>query len=111
MPIRQRLEPAAGSVDALMLLEPVAIPETGVVTQAVLEGLKNIVERAPTLLVVSDSRRGLRGYPPVTLKMNAAELQALTGTVAPLGLDTIKQTAATLATERDRAVFVTLAER
>jgi len=109
--IRERLERAAGSVDAIIVLEQVDIPETGVVTQAVLEGLKMIVEKAPELSVVSDSRRGLHGYPPVTLKMNAAELQALTGRAVPSDLDTIKQTAASLATERGRAVFITLAER
>jgi len=92
-------------------LEQVDIPETGVVTNTVLEGLKNIVGNKPELLVVSDSRRGLQGYPPVTLKMNAAELKALAGITHLEGLDRIKETAVTIARERNRIVFVTLAER
>ena len=108
--LRKRLEDAARSVDAIIVLEQVDIPETGVVTKSVLEGLKRLVEDKPQLLVVSDSRRGLQGYPPVTLKMNAAELKTLAGTTNLEGLDRIKDTAANLARVQGRIVFVTLAE-
>jgi rfaE bifunctional protein kinase chain/domain len=107
----ERLQDAARKVDAIIVLEQVDVPETGVVTKAVLKGLQRIVEEKPELLVVSDSRRGLQGYPPVTLKMNAAELKALTGRTGNDSLDALKQTAAELARERGRSVFVTLAER
>jgi rfaE bifunctional protein kinase chain/domain len=109
--LRERLEDAARSVDAIIVLEQVDIPETGVVTKTVLEGLKAIIENNPELLVVSDSRRGLQGYPPVTLKMNAAELKTLTGNADVEGLDAIRKTAAELARQRSRTVFVTLAEK
>jgi len=106
-----RLRAAARFVKAIIVLEQVDIPETGVVTQKVLAGLKQIVEEDSKFLVLSDSRRGLRGYPPVTLKMNAVELGALTGAREPLALDEIKRAAGALALDRGRSVFVTLAER
>ena len=109
--VQERLEDAAGLVNAIIVLEQVDIPETGVVAKTVLAGLKGIVETNPQLLIVSDSRRGLRGYPPVTLKMNAAELRALTGATGDETIDTIQKTAASLAQERGRIVFVTLAEK
>ena len=107
----ERLRTAAGSVNAIIVLEQVDIPETGVVTQKILAGLSQLMEANSELLVVSDSRRGLRGYPPVVLKMNAAELESLTGATTPLGMDEIKQVAVDLARDRGRSVFVTLAER
>ncbi len=106
-----RLRAAARFVNAIIVLEQVDIPDTGVVTEKVLACLKQVVEENPKFLVVSDSRRGLRGYPPVTLKMNAAELGFLTGAREPLGLDQIERAAAALALDRGRSVFVTLAER
>ena len=107
----ERLRTATGSVNAIIVLEQVDIPETGVVTQKILAGLSQLIEANSELLVVSDSRRGLRGYPPVVLKMNAAELESLTGATTPLGMDEIKQVAVDLARDRGRSVFVTLAER
>jgi len=107
----ERLRTAAGSVNAIIVLEQVDISETGVVTQKILAGLSQLMEADSELLVVSDSRRGLRGYPPVVLKMNAAELESLTGATTPLGMDEIKQVAVDLARDRGRRVFVTLAER
>jgi len=106
-----RLRAAARFVKAIIVLEQVDVPETGVVTPKVLAGLKQIVEEDSKFLVLSDSRRGLRGYPPVTLKMNAVELGALTGARGPLALDEIKRAAGALALDRGRSVFVTLAER
>ena len=109
--LREQLEAAARSVDAIIVLEQVDIPETGVVTKTVLECLKTIIANNPELLVISDSRHGLQGYPAVTLKMNAAELKTLTGSADVEGLDAISKTTAQLARERGRTVFVTLAEK
>ncbi|HYV31102.1 MAG TPA: PfkB family carbohydrate kinase [Candidatus Binatia bacterium] len=105
-----RLQRVCQFVDAVVLLDQVAIPETGVVTQRLLAAVRDITEGDPSLLVLADSRRGLRGYPPVTFKMNAAELSALVGAKAKLGLDEIGTTAAALAQEQGCVVFVTLAE-
>lgn len=69
----------AGAVDAVILLDQVDLPETGVVTRAMLAVVGEIARERPELLVLADSRRGLREFPPVTFKMNAAELTRLTG--------------------------------
>ncbi len=101
----------ATEVDAMILMDQVDVPETGVVTTKVLEAVGNAVPKRRELLIMADSRRGLRGYPPVTLKMNGAELSALTGATDQSTLDEIKETAAILSRRQGRNVFVTLAER
>jgi len=101
----------ATEVDAMILMDQVDLPETGAITAKILEAIGSLVKELPELLVVADSRRSLRGYPPVCLKMNAAELSALTGAKGELALDEIKQTAGALARQQKRNVFVTLAER
>ena len=98
-------------VGGFVVLDQVDIPETGVVTQRLLEAIREQVQANPELLVLADSRRGLRGFPPVVFKMNAAELSALTGAKKPLGLNEIKEAALALAITNRRAVFVTLSER
>ena len=98
-------------VSAFILLSQVDAPETGVVTSRVLETMQAVVQTRPKHLILADSRRTLRGYPPVSFKMNAAELSALVGAKAQLSLAEIKQTAADLAKQQGRPVFVTLSER
>jgi rfaE bifunctional protein kinase chain/domain len=98
-------------VDAMILMDQVDVAETGVVTQKLLDAIRGLVEQRPKLLILADSRRGLRGYPPVCLKMNAAELSALTGAKGDLTLAQLQQTAGRLARQHERSVFVTLAER
>ena len=100
----------ANEVDAMIIMDQVDLPETGVVTAKLLEAIGEVVKELPELLILADSRRGLRGYPPVCLKMNAAELSALTGAKSALTLDDIKRTASALARQHERNVFVTLAE-
>jgi rfaE bifunctional protein kinase chain/domain len=99
----------AARVDGLIVMDQVDAPETGVITRGVLEALGGISAQSK-LFIVADSRRTLRGYPPVSLKMNAAELAALTRTPSS-SLDDIKRIARTLARSHERPVFVTLAER
>ena len=101
----------AESADAVILLDQVDMPETGVVTSKLLDAVKELAKRKPDLPILADSRRGLRDFPPVVFKMNAAELSALSCTKAGLSLDEIKEIALTLAREHARAVFVTVAER
>jgi bifunctional ADP-heptose synthase (sugar kinase/adenylyltransferase) len=69
------------------------------------------VEAKPGLVVLADSRRGLRGFPPVVFKMNAAELSALTGASGELSAEQVEAAAAALAGSNGRNVFVTLAAR
>src|SRR5437667_6752830 len=106
-----KLVSVAQMVDAIIILDQVEVPESGVVTQKIMETLKEIVERDPDLLVLADSRRGLRGFPSVTFKMNAGELASLTGGHQGADLEQIEQVASGLARERRRNIFVTLAER
>ena len=105
------LTAAAEVADAIIVLDQVDVPETGVVTQRVLETLGGLLKEGPELLVLADSRRGLRGYPPAVYKMNATELSALSGTKRELSLNEIQETTAALARHNRRHVFVTLAER
>jgi rfaE bifunctional protein kinase chain/domain len=109
--LMNQLQDVAASVDAIIVLDQVDIPETGVVTQKVLAALKSLVDAKPDLLVLADSRRGLRGFPPVVFKMNAAELSALTGAAGELSPEQIEAAAAALASNNGRSVFVTLAAR
>ena len=101
----------AEDADALALLSQVDIAETGVLTEAVLETVRQVARDRPGRWMVADSRRGLRGFPPVVFKMNAAELAALTGTAPGASLGEIAESAAALARRNGRPVFVTLAER
>jgi rfaE bifunctional protein kinase chain/domain len=105
------LESLRGAVDAVILMDQVDIAETGVVTQPVLQRVDALERSCRRIPVLADSRRGLSGYPSVIFKMNAAELSALTGMLAHSSLEEIRRAAVQLATQNERAVFVTLAER
>ena len=106
--LADRVDTLAGEVDAILLMDQVDRPGTGVVTPPVLEASHRAQVAREDLLVLADSRRGLRDFPPLTFKMNAAELAALTGT-AP-GPDSTRDQAAALADRNGRPVFVTMAE-
>jgi bifunctional ADP-heptose synthase (sugar kinase/adenylyltransferase) len=101
----------AAEAAAMILLDQVDLPETGVVTSRLLEAVRAIVNELPGLPIVADSRRGLRDYPPVILKMNAAELSTLSGTEDDNDIDAITRVAAALARRHSRPVFITLSER
>ena len=101
----------AENANAIILMDQVDVAETGVVTTTLLKAIADIAAKRPDLLVIADSRRGLKGYPSVTFKMNAAELSALTGAADKLALEEIELLSASLARRQDRHVFVTLAER
>ena len=104
------LEAVAAFADALIIMDQVDVPETGVVTAQVLATLQQIATTRPELLILADSRRGLKNYPPVCLKMNERELGALTGESTG-NVEQIKTAAASLARSHARSVFITLAER
>ncbi|MFZ2640902.1 MAG: PfkB family carbohydrate kinase [Verrucomicrobiia bacterium] len=101
----------AENADAIILMDQVDMAETGVVTTKLLDAIKDIVATRPGLLVMADSRRGLKGYPAVTFKMNAAELSALTGAANTLAIEEVELLAGSVARRHGRTVFVTLAER
>lgn len=98
-------------VDAFILMDQVDVADTGVVTRRVLDAVGALAREWPGLRIIADSRRGLRGFPSVTFKMNAAELAALVGAEPSSDLAVVRRHAATLARQNGRDVFVTLAER
>jgi len=95
------LDALRGQVDAVIVMDQVDAAGTGAITAEVLRKLP-----AFDVPVLADSRRGLREYPAVIFKMNAAELRALTGRECDEA-----SAARELAARNDRAVFVTMAER
>lgn len=107
----QSLRDLSREVDAVILLDQVDVPETGVVTRRLLDAVKAVTEQNPNLLIIADSRRGLRGFPPVIFKMNGVELIALAGVSSSSNLAVIQQTALDVARRNGRYVFATLAER
>jgi rfaE bifunctional protein kinase chain/domain len=109
--IMDSLRALSDTVDAVIVMDQVDVAETGVVTRRVLQGLGEMAQQRPELLILADSRRSLRGYPLVGLKMNRAELGVLTGTTADATLTDVQRTAASLARQNGRHVFVTLAEQ
>jgi len=109
--LAESLRAVAPAVDAIIVLEQVDAPETGVVTRALLDVLGEIAEARPALPILADSRQGLRGWPPVSFKMNAAELATLLGRSGDHELDDVKEAASQMAVQQGRPVFVTLSER
>jgi rfaE bifunctional protein kinase chain/domain len=97
-------------VDAVILLDQVDVAETGVITAKVLQAVRDVVAENPGLLIVGDSRRGLKDYPQVSLKMNRAELAAMVGH-EPREVAHVTRATTHIAAAHGRPVFVTLAER
>jgi rfaE bifunctional protein kinase chain/domain len=98
-------------VDAVLVMDQVDLAGTGTVTAGLLGQLEGLIERRPGLLVLADSRRGLGGYPPVSMKMNRAELGLLLGEAAPGDIEQLCRAAGQLARRSGRYIFITLAEQ
>jgi rfaE bifunctional protein kinase chain/domain len=109
--IAESVRRLASRTDAIILLDQVDLAETGVVTRKLLTAIRAVSQASPDLLIIADSRRGLKGYPPVCFKMNTAELAALTGTEKSAAVEHIKTNVANLARQNGRPVFVTMAEQ
>ncbi|HEY3856569.1 MAG TPA: PfkB family carbohydrate kinase [Verrucomicrobiae bacterium] len=100
----------ASRVHAIIVLDQVQVPETGVITRRVLQAIGAVKKSHPKLLVMADSRRTLKGYPPVCLKMNRAELSNLAGSKQLVPIQEVGPTAATLARKTKNHCFITLSE-
>jgi bifunctional ADP-heptose synthase (sugar kinase/adenylyltransferase) len=107
--LADRVRALAGRVDAILLLDQVDRPGTGVVTGPVKEAAHAALENRPGLVILADSRRGLRDFPPVGFKMNAAELARTAGCESS-GCEAIQAHAAGLAERIGHPVFVSMAE-
>jgi rfaE bifunctional protein kinase chain/domain len=101
----------AENVDALILLGQEDQQETGVLTPRVLGALGLVARSKPPKLMLADSRRSLRDYPPAIFKMNATELSGLTGRRGTASVPEITAAALALAQRNQRPVIVTLSER
>lgn len=104
------LRKVASEVDAIILLDQVDVAETGVITSRVLETVRLVAEQNPKLFIIADSRRGLKNYPQVCLKMNRAELAAMAGH-EPRAVEHVTRAATHIAAAHGKPVFITLAER
>jgi rfaE bifunctional protein kinase chain/domain len=106
-----RLTEVAAKADAIIVMDQVDEPETGVITEPVRELLRALGAERPTQPILADSRRGLREYRGVTCKMNAAELSVLLGLGQAPSTEEAWAGAGQLARTLGRPVFVTMAER
>ncbi len=106
--LANRLADLAMLADALILMDQVDQPGTGVIGRAVLDAADAAACRRPSLTILADSRRGLADYPPLGFKMNLAELARMAGKSSP-ALDPAEHASA-LARRNGRPVFVTMAE-
>jgi rfaE bifunctional protein kinase chain/domain len=104
------LRKLAPRVHAIIVLDQVDLPETGVIGRRVLQGIAAIKKQRPGLLVMADSRRSLQGWPSICLKMNRAELSRLAGKARLIPLREVGPAIAALAREKGNCCFVTLAE-
>ena len=102
------LRDIARNADAMIVMDQVDIPETGVITARICEAVGDISRERPTLPVLADCRRGLRGWPACIWKMNARELSLLWG-VPESDDEAMRAAAGQLALNNRRAVFVTMA--
>lgn len=109
--ISDAVEALAPKVDVMVLLDQVDLPESGVITKHVLETVRKVCAAHPNLLLIGDSRRGLKHWPPIAYKMNAAELAALTSLTGAISVEESKKRALRLAHVTGRHVFVTLSEK
>lgn len=101
----------AKKVDAMILLGQEDQQETGVLTRRVLSALESVAHQNPKQLLLADSRRTLRDYPPAVFKMNVAELSMFAGVPAASPVPELARAARLLAARNHWPVFVTLSER
>lgn len=73
------LESAISDVNAVVVLDQVDAPDTGVVNDALLAALDELSRNHPGVFFLGDSRRGFDGWPTIGLKMNESEFVAFAG--------------------------------
>lgn len=109
--LASHLRQAAEVADALIFLIQVDAPETGAITQGLLKVVGELAAKYPDKPMLADSRQSLKGWPPVSYKMNAAELGALLDKAGEMAIEEVTTAAAELAGVNGRTVFVSLSER
>jgi rfaE bifunctional protein kinase chain/domain len=101
----------ARKVDAMIVLDQTPLADTGVVTSDLLKTLRKLGRNYPKLLILADSRRSLRNFPPLVFKMNRDEMAAFVQSKRKLSFAQVRTLAHAIAKRNGRPVFVTLAER
>jgi rfaE bifunctional protein kinase chain/domain len=104
------IEELAPQLNGIVVLDQVSLPETGVVTRAVLQALERVMRNHPDLPVLADSRSRLADFPNCAFKLNRAEFCQFAGLAAGSPLEDIKDKARAVALHQRRNVFATLAE-
>ena len=101
----------SAKADAVIVLDQVDLPGTGVITPAILSALGEQIQSWPDRLILADSRNGFTGYPPMTLKMNLRELAAGCNRADDLTEGEARAALIEISRQTGRNVFVTLAEK
>ena len=70
--LARSIREVAAQVDAFIVLDQTDVPQTGVVTSEVLRALGSLSRNNPNRLILAYSRQGLRNFPAVGFKLNAA---------------------------------------
>lgn len=104
------LRSAAVDGDAIIVLDQVDAPGTGVVTSHLLGILDELRRSHPECIVLGDSRRSLSDWPPMIFKMNARELGLMSGHAVGT-VDSVKRAVSQMATRNQCPAFTTLAEQ
>ena len=105
------LREIADDLDAVVLMDQVDRPGTGVVTEPIRQAAHEAAVRPNGPVVLADSRSGLGAYPPMGFKMNLSEFESMTGESFGGDPQKIRARVASMASENRQPVFVTLAER
>lgn len=96
------------TVDAIVVLDQVDEPDTGVITGPVLEALQEIGCRPDSPLILGDSRNAIDRFPPVTLKVNDNEFRRSLASSTATDDATLEDLVRNAATTMSSRLFVTL---
>ncbi|MCX7871663.1 MAG: PfkB family carbohydrate kinase [Verrucomicrobiae bacterium] len=97
--------------DAMIVLEQVELPNTGVVTENTLKAVDDVSKKRQDLPIIADSRRGLLNYPSLIYKMNAHELEKYLNKNIGVEVEQIGEAALEISCRTKREAFVTIGER
>ena len=107
--IIEHVRQLAGAVDAVIILDQVAVPEHGVVTEKVRHQLRDLAENHPSTVFFADSRAQIGKFVGVMIKPNVHEALAAAGlpdSESPAEADVVRATGE-LYRRTGQAVFAT----
>jgi rfaE bifunctional protein kinase chain/domain len=107
--IISNLDRVLPEIDALVLLDQVDLPETGVITTAVLDEIRMIALRKSKLLILADSRSRIAEFDSCTLKMNRTELAK--SSIEQARNESFEDQIRNLSARKQKSIFVTLSEQ